>query len=83
MTRHHQTTSRGTQRFSPRHIVGLFIFYSVLAFGVFAFTFFFVYTRVEFRLVIALTLLFGIIATLVHVRAGRRSRVDTLIDRGV
>lgn len=82
MSRHHESTSRGKQRFSTRHIVGLFLFYSVLTFCVLAFTFFFVYTRIEFSLVIALTLLVGAIATLVHVRAGRRSRVDTLIDRG-
>jgi hypothetical protein len=54
----------------------------VLTFCVLAFTFFFVYTGLEFRLVIVLTLLVGAIATLVHVKAGRRSRVDTLIDRG-
>ena len=82
MSRHHESTPRGKQRFSPRHIVGLFLFYSVLTFCVLAFTFFFVYTRIEFSLVIALTLLVGAIATLVHAKAGRRSRVDTLIDRG-
>ena len=82
MSRHHESSSRGRQRFSPRHIVGLFLFYSVLTFCVLAFTFFFVYTGLEFRLVIVLTLLVGAVATLVHVRAGRRSRVDTLIDRG-
>ncbi len=82
MTRHHGSPSRGKQRFSPRHIVGLFLFYSVLTFCVLAFTFFFIYTGLEFRLVIALTLLVGAVATFVHVKAGRRSRVDTLIDRG-
>ena len=82
MTSHHDFTSRGRQRFSPRHIAGLFAFYAVLAFCVLAFTFFFVYTGGEFRLVVVLTLLFGVIATAVHVKAGRRGRVDTLIDKG-
>ncbi len=82
MTQHHDSTSRGKQRFSPRHIVGLFVFYAVLAFCVLAFTFFFVYTGGEFRLVVVLTLVFGVIATIVHVKAGRRSHVDTLIDKG-
>ncbi len=82
MTQHHESASRGKARFSPRHIVGLFAFYAVLAFSVLAFTFFFVYTGGEFRLVIGLTLVFAVIATIVHVKAGRRSRVDTLIDKG-
>jgi len=67
---------------TARHIAGLFVFYSLLAFCVLAFVFFFVYTGGEFRLVIALTLLFGVVATIVHVKAGRRSRIDTLIDKG-
>jgi hypothetical protein len=83
MSRHHDPASRGRQRPSLRHIVGLFLFYSVLAFAVLAFTFFFVYTGVEFRLVIALTLLVGAVATAVHVKSGRRGRVDTLVDRGL
>jgi hypothetical protein len=58
------------------------VFYAVLAFCVFAFTFFYVYTGVEFRLVIALTLIIAAIATIVHVKAGRRTRVDSLIDKG-
>lgn len=82
MPGHHDSASGGRQRFSARHIVGLFIFYAVLTFGVLAFTFFFVYTGLEFRLVIVLTLLLGLVATIVHVKAGRRTRIDTLIDRG-
>jgi hypothetical protein len=83
MSRHHDPRSRGRQRPSLQHIVGLFVFYSVLAFAVLAFAFFFVYTGVEFRLVIALTLLFGAVATIVHVKARRRSRIDTLVDKGL
>ena len=82
MPKHHESTSRGRHRFSARHIVGLFLFYPVLTFCVLAFTFFFVYTGLEFRLVIVLTLLVGAVATIVHVKAGRRSRVDSLVDRG-
>jgi hypothetical protein len=82
MPRHHGSTSRGRQSFSTRHIIGLFLFYAVLTFCVLAFTFFFIYTGLEFRLVIVLTFLVGAIATFVHVKAGRRTRVDTLIDRG-
>ena len=82
MTRHHDPARRGKARFRPRHVVGLFVFYSVLAFCVLAFVFFFIYTGGEFRLVLVLTPVFGAIATLVHVKAGRRSRIDTLIDKG-
>jgi len=82
MPRHHESTSRGRQSFSTRHIIGLFLFYGVLTFCVLAFTFFFVYTGLEFRLVIVLTLLVGAIATLVHVKAGRRTHIGQIIDRG-
>ena len=47
-----------------------------------AFTFYFVFVGGEARLMIALTLAFAIIATVVHVKVGRRDRIDTLIDRG-
>jgi hypothetical protein len=79
---HHGSRPGGRARFSALHIAGLFVFYAVLAFCVFAFTFFYVYTGVEFRLVIALTLIIGAVATIVHVKAGRRTRVDSLIDKG-
>jgi hypothetical protein len=82
MARHHGSTSGGKVRFGPGHIAGLFIFYAVLAFCVFAFTFFYAYTGIEFRLVILLTLVIGVIATFIHVKAGRRTRIDALIDRG-
>ena len=82
MSRYHGTNSGGGARFSTGHILGLFGFYLVLAFCILAFTFFFVFTGGEYRLVIVLTLAFSIIATIVHVMAGRRSRVDTLIDKG-
>jgi hypothetical protein len=83
MSRHHDPASPRRQRPTLRHIVGLFLFYSVLAFAVLAFAFFFVYTGGEFRLVIALTVVVGAVATIVHVKAGRRSRVDTLVDKGL
>ena len=82
MPSHHDPKSKSRQPFSALHIVGLFLFYSVLTFAVLAFTFFFVYTEGEFRLVTVLTLVIGLIATIVHVKAGRRNRVDTLIDHG-
>ena len=82
MTGHHDTGRGGRARIRPMHVVGLFVFYAVLAFCVFAFTFFYVFTGGEFRLVIALTLVFGIVATIVHVKSGRRTRVDSLIDKG-
>jgi hypothetical protein len=83
MARHHHGPGGGGKaRFGPAHIAGLFVFYAVLAFCVFAFTFFYVYTGVEFRLVILLTVVIGAIATLVHVKAGRRTRIDSLIDKG-
>jgi hypothetical protein len=82
MPKHHDSGSRGRQSFSARHIVGLFVFYAVLTFCVLTFTFFFIFTGLEFRLVIVLTLLVGALATLVHVKAGRRTRVDTLVDKG-
>jgi hypothetical protein len=82
MSKHHGASPGGGARFSTGHILGLFGFYLVLAFCILAFTFFFVFTVGEFRLVIVLTLAFSVIATIVHVMAGRRSRVDTLIDKG-
>ncbi len=82
MTRHHGSRSSGGGRFTALHVLGLFVFYAVLAFCVLAFVFFFIYTGLEFRLVIVLTLAFGVIATIVHVRSGRRTRIDSLIDKG-
>jgi hypothetical protein len=82
MSKHHSGNSGGGARFSAGHVLGLFGFYLVLAFCILAFTFFFVFTVGEFRLVIVLTLVFSVIATIVHVMAGRRSRVDTLVDKG-
>jgi hypothetical protein len=82
MTSHRDRASGGQARFRPQHIAGLLLFYTVLTFCVLAFVFFFVYTGVEFRLVILLTLAIGIVATVVHVKRGRRTRIDTLIDRG-
>ena len=82
MSQHHGRPSPGRARFRPIHILGLFVFYAVLAFCVLAFTFFFVFTGGEFRLVIILTVAFGAIATAVHVKAGRRTRIDRLVDKG-
>jgi hypothetical protein len=82
MSKHHGSAPAGKARFSPGHILGLFLFYAVLAFGILAFTFYFVFVGGEARLMIALTLAFAIIATIVHVKVGRRDRIDTLIDRG-
>jgi len=82
MDKRHGPSSRGNTRFRPIHILGLFLFYAVLAFCVLAFTFFFIFTGGEFRLIIPLTLAFGVIATIVHVKAGRRTRIDTLVDKG-
>ena len=73
---------RGRAHFGARHIVGLFLFYAVLAFCVLTFTFFYVFSIGELRLVTALTLGFAIVATVIHVRSGRRDRVDDLIERG-
>ena len=67
----------------PLHVLGLFVFYAALAFGVFAFTFFYIFTRVEFGLVIVLTLVIAVVATVVHVWSGRRTRVDSLVDKGL
>jgi hypothetical protein len=49
---------------------------------VLAFTFYFVFAVGEARLMTVLTLAFAIIATIVHVKMGRRDRIDSLIDRG-
>ena len=82
MARHHGSSPGGRAHFGPLHVLGLFLFYAVLAFCVFAFAFFFVFTGGEFRLVIVLTVVFGFVATIVHVKVGRRTRVDALIDKG-
>ena len=82
MARHHDGRSAGRAHFSVGHIIGLLVFYSILAFCVLAFTFFYVYTQGELRFVIILTIAFGVVATAVHTKAGRRSRIDRLIDRG-
>ena len=68
--------------FSARHIVGLFLFYAILAFCILTFTFFYIFDMGELRLVTALTLAFAIVATVVHVKSGRRDRVDQLIEKG-
>jgi hypothetical protein len=73
---------RGRAKFSARHVVGLFLFYAILAFCILTFTLFYVFNVGELRLVTILTLGFAIIATVVHVRAGRRDRIDTLIEKG-
>jgi hypothetical protein len=84
---HHDPRSSGRARAHDRvsalHVLGLFVFYTALAFGVFAFTFFYIFTGIEFRLVIVLTLVIGVVATFVHVKAGRRTRVDSLVDKGL
>ena len=84
---HHAPRSSGRahahDRVSALHVLGLFVFYTALAFGVFAFTFFYIFTGIEFSLVIVLTLVIGVVATLVHVKAGRRTRVDSLVDKGL
>jgi hypothetical protein len=78
-----RTPGRGrAATFSARHIAGLFIFYAVLAFCILTFTFFYVFNMGELRLVTALTLGFAIVATVVHVKSGRRDRVDQLIEKG-
>jgi len=68
--------------FSPMHVVALFVFYMVVAFCVLTFTFYYVFNRGELRLVTGLALVFSIVATFIHVKAGRRDRVDDLIDKG-
>jgi hypothetical protein len=68
--------------FSAQHIVGLFVFYVIVAFCILTFTFFYVFDMGELRLVTALTLGFAIVATVVHVKSGRRDRVDRLIEKG-
>ena len=83
MSKHHGSAPAGKARFSTGHIVGLFFFYAVLAFGILAFTFYFVFVGGEARLMIALTLAFAVVATIVHVKVGRRDRIDTLVDRGL
>jgi hypothetical protein len=83
MTRHHDPRAPRRARFSAAHVLGLFVFYTALAFGVFAFTFFYIFTGVELPLVLILTLVIGVIATAVHVKAGRRTRVDSLVDKGL
>jgi hypothetical protein len=73
---------RGRAKFSARHVVALFLFYAILAFCILTFTLFYVFNVGELRLVTILTLGFAIIATVVHVRSGRRDRIDTLIEKG-
>ncbi|HVQ77133.1 MAG TPA: hypothetical protein VMT79_16530 [Candidatus Binatia bacterium] len=81
---HHarRSTGRPGRTFGPWHILGLFAFYAILAFAVLAFAFFFLFTIGEMALVVVLTALVAAVATIVHVRAGKRTRVDALIDRG-
>jgi len=83
--RHHDPRSSGRAhaRVSALHVLGLFVFYTALAFGVFAFTFFYIFTGIEFSLVIVLTLVIGVVANFVHVKAGLRTRVDSLVDKGL
>lgn len=75
--------NRGTATtFTAKHVVGLFVFYVILAFCILTFTFFYVFNMGEMRLVTALTLAFAIVATVIHVKTGKRDRLDTLIDKG-
>ena len=84
MNKHHGPPPHGhAPHVRGLHVLGLFVFYAALAFGVFAFTFFFIFTRVEFGLVMVLTLVIAVIATFIHVRSGRRTRVDSLVDKGL
>ena len=83
MDKHHEPRSAGHARVSAAHLLGLFVFYAALAFGVFAFTFFYIFTGIEFYMVIILTIVIGVVATIVHVKAGRRTRVDSLVDKGL
>jgi hypothetical protein len=69
-------------RFRPAHVAGLFVFYGVLAFCVLAFALYYVFTVGELRLAIVLAVAFAAVATVVHVKRGRRDRVDSLIDHG-
>ena len=64
------------------HVVGLFIFYMIVAFCVLTFALYYVFNRGELRLVTGLTLVFSLVATFIHVKAGRRDRLDDLIDKG-
>src|ERR1700730_4288785 len=65
-SKHHGSAPGGKARFGPGPILGLFLVFAV---G-------------EARIMIVLTLAFAVIATIVHVKIGRRDRIDTLIDRG-
>ena len=82
MTQRARPGGRRAARFSAKHIAGLFAFYAIVAFCVLTFALFYVFNVGELRLVTALTLGFAIVATWVHVRSGRRDRVDQLIDHG-
>lgn len=82
MTHPHRHAPERRARFGTRHVLTLFAFYVTLAFCVLAFTFFYVFSLGEMALVVILTLAVGVVATAVHVGAGRRTRVDALIDRG-
>jgi hypothetical protein len=82
MSRHGASPRRRAVRFRAKHIVGLFVFYAILAFCILTFALFYVFNVGEFRLVTVLTLAFAAAATAIHVKSGRRDRVDDLIDRG-
>jgi hypothetical protein len=82
MTRHGPSSRRRAARFSAKHIAGLFVFYAILAFCILTFALFYVFNVGELRLVSILTLIFAVAATALHVKSGRRDRVDDLIDRG-
>lgn len=82
MTRRARPAGRRGAGFTTKHIAGLFVFYAIVAFCVLTFALFYVFNVGELRLVTALTLGFAIVATWVHVRSGRRDRVDQLIDHG-
>lgn len=82
MSKPDRSAPGGKARFGAGHILGLFLFYAVLAFCILAFTFYFVFAMGEARLTIVLTLALAVVATIVHVKRGRRDRIDTLIDRG-
>jgi hypothetical protein len=73
---------RPAATFSAKHVAGLFVFYAILAFCILTFTFFYVFNMGELRLLTALALGFAIVATVVHVKSGRRDRVDRLIEKG-
>ena len=86
MAQQRGNTSGGRQRRSVAHIAGLFLFYALLAFCVLTFAFLYIFKWGKFHLVIplvVLAVLVGVVATVVHVKAGRRTRVDSFVDRGL